>query len=70
VVKLYLILPKRLHGVIKAQGELYLYLIFWSKGKKCPLLHIVQTDSGVYPASYPVGTGERVSFPGGKASGA
>jgi hypothetical protein len=33
-----------------------------------PLLHDVQTGSGAYTASYPMGTGG--SFPGGKATGA
>jgi hypothetical protein len=33
-----------------------------------PLLHIIQTGSGVHPSSYPVGTG--VLSPGGKAAGA
>jgi hypothetical protein len=32
------------------------------------LLHRVQTDSGVHPASYTMGT--EGSFPGGKAAGA
>jgi hypothetical protein len=32
------------------------------------LLHVVQTDSGAHPASYPMCTGS--SFPGGKAAGA
>jgi hypothetical protein len=32
------------------------------------LLHIAQTDSGTYPASYPVGTVS--TFRGGKAAGA
>jgi hypothetical protein len=32
------------------------------------LHHRVQTDCGIHPASYPMGTG--VSFPGGKAGGA
>jgi hypothetical protein len=31
------------------------------------LLHSAQIDSGVHPASYPVGTG--TSFPSGKAAG-
>jgi hypothetical protein len=37
-------------------------------GSKFSLLHIIQTGSGVHPASYSMGTG--VSFPGGKAPGA
>jgi hypothetical protein len=37
-------------------------------GSKFSLLHIVQTDSGSHPASYPMGTGG--SFPGGKEAGA
>jgi hypothetical protein len=32
------------------------------------LLHSVQTDSGIHPASYPMGTGGTVH--GGKAAGA
>jgi hypothetical protein len=36
--------------------------------KESSLLHVVQTDSGTHPASYPMGTGG--SFPGGKAAGA
>jgi hypothetical protein len=32
------------------------------------LLHSVQTDSGVHPASYPMATGG--SFPGGTVAGA
>jgi hypothetical protein len=30
-------------------------------------LHVVQTDSGAHPASYPTDTGG--SFPGGEAAG-
>jgi hypothetical protein len=37
-------------------------------GEKFLLLHVVQTDSGVHPTSYPMTTGG--SFPGGKAAGA
>jgi hypothetical protein len=32
--------------------------------------HCVQNGSGAHPASYPVGTRTRVSFPGAKAAGA
>jgi hypothetical protein len=32
-------------------------------GQEFSLLHVVQTDSGVHPASYPMGTGS--SFPRG-----
>jgi hypothetical protein len=35
-------------------------------GKKFTLLYVVQTDPGVHPTSYPIGTG--VSFPGDKAA--
>jgi hypothetical protein len=31
-------------------------------------LHVIQTDSGVHPTSYPVGTGS--CFPGSKEAGA
>jgi hypothetical protein len=37
-------------------------------GSEFSLLHIVQTDSGAYPASHPMGTED--SFTGGKAAGA
>jgi hypothetical protein len=37
-------------------------------GEFFSLLHVVQTGSGSYPASYPIGTGG--SFPRGKAAGA
>jgi hypothetical protein len=37
-------------------------------GQEFSLLHVVQTGSGVHPASYPMGTGG--SLPGGKAAGA
>jgi hypothetical protein len=37
-------------------------------GQEFSFLHIVQTGSGVHPASYPMGTGG--SFPRGKAAGA
>jgi hypothetical protein len=37
-------------------------------GQEFSLLHVVQTGSGDYPASSPMGTGG--SFPGGKAGGA
>jgi hypothetical protein len=33
-------------------------------GEEFPLLHVVQTGSGVHPISYPIGTGG--SFPGVK----
>jgi hypothetical protein len=36
--------------------------------QKLFLLHIIQADSGMHPASYPVGS--RGSFPMGKATGA
>jgi hypothetical protein len=36
-------------------------------GKHLSLLHSVQADYGVHPASYPIGTGG--CFPGGKAAG-
>jgi hypothetical protein len=36
----------------------------WSE--KLSLLHVVNTNSGVHPASYPIGTG--CSFPGKKSS--
>jgi hypothetical protein len=32
-------------------------------GQEFSLLHVVETGTGVHPASYPVGTGN--SFPGG-----
>jgi hypothetical protein len=38
------------------------------KGKELSLLHVVQTGSGVHPASYSMGT--RGAFPGVKAAGA
>jgi hypothetical protein len=38
------------------------------KSTEFSLLQIVQTGSGAYPASYPIGT--RCHFPGGKAAGA
>jgi hypothetical protein len=37
-------------------------------GQEFSLLPVVQTGSGVHPASYPMGTGD--SFPGYKAAGA
>jgi hypothetical protein len=37
-------------------------------GQQFSLLHVVQTDSGVHPTSYPMGT--RDSFSEGKAAGA
>jgi hypothetical protein len=37
-------------------------------GSEFYFLHMVQTGSGVHPASYPIGTGG--FFPGGKAAGA
>jgi hypothetical protein len=37
-------------------------------GSKFSLLHVVQTGTGAYPASYPMGTGG--SFPRSKAAGA
>jgi hypothetical protein len=37
-------------------------------GQECSHLHIVQIGSGVYPPSYPTGTGRL--FPGGKEGGA
>jgi hypothetical protein len=36
-------------------------------GQEFSLLNVVQTGSGAYPASYPMGTGG--FFPGGKAAG-
>jgi hypothetical protein len=39
-----------------------------SPGMVKNFLHAVQTDSGVHPSSYPMGTGR--SFPGGKMAGA
>jgi hypothetical protein len=36
-------------------------------GQEFSLLHVVQTDSGAHPASYPMSTGG--FFPGGKAAG-
>jgi hypothetical protein len=36
-------------------------------GQEFSLLHVVQTGSGVHPASYTMDTGG--SFPGGKAAG-
>jgi hypothetical protein len=35
-------------------------------GARFSLLHVVQTDTGANPASYPTGSG--VSFPGGKTA--
>jgi hypothetical protein len=40
---------------------------FW-EGQEFSLLHVIQTGSGVYPTTYPMGTGG--SFPGGKAASA
>jgi hypothetical protein len=37
-------------------------------GQEFSLLYVVQTGSGAYAASYPMGTGD--SFPGDKAAGA
>jgi hypothetical protein len=43
----------------------------FQQGQKFSLLHIVQTDSGVHPASYPMGTGgilpQEVKQPGREA---
>jgi hypothetical protein len=39
-----------------------------SPGRIKNVLHVVQTDSGAHPTSYPMGPGG--SFPGGKAAGA
>jgi hypothetical protein len=38
------------------------------KGQKFSILHVVQTDTGVHPASYPVGTGDYL--PRGRAASA
>jgi hypothetical protein len=36
---------------------------FPARAKHTPLLHRVKTDSGAYPASYPMGTGGREVYP-------
>jgi hypothetical protein len=43
-------------------------VVFESRwGQELSLLHVVQTGSGVHPASYPMGTGS--PFPGVKTAG-
>jgi hypothetical protein len=55
-------------GVAQTMDYRMIEVRFPAEAGNFSLHHRVQTDSGAHPAFYPMGT--RVSFPGGKVTGA